>query len=249
MIRTALAVAALVCTAASGADAEDRGAFVDEVEVFGGIDRDAARDLVVAALARVGLRAHFADPGAPPCGDQPACLADRAQTGGFAVAVRVTIAAVADEVVAAVLVVRAGRVPAHRQVAQAVSLDALDEELGAALAAAPGVVPEPERPRRRAAWVALGGAVLLGSGGALALWKAYDLRAEFLSNHVDDNGDVVGISPAGARAAEDRAQRWALAGDLLLAGAAAAGITATVLFVRGGDGEVRPAGIAVGGRF
>jgi hypothetical protein len=241
----AIAVMLLVASAAP-ALAEDRAAYVDEVVVAGGPGAGEARDRIAGAVRQAGLQVRFAAASVTPCGEDPACLAVRGRAAGAVVALRVTIAEVAGEVIAAVLIVDVRRGTAERRLAQGVELADLDGGIAAALARHARAAPR----RRVAAWSLTGAAVLLAAGGAAATWRAHDLRDRFFADHVDANGDVFGISPAAARAAEVRARRWSLAGGLLLAGAASTGVAATVLFVRGGDGgEVRPAGLAVAGRF
>jgi hypothetical protein len=66
---------------------------------------------------------------------------------------------------------------------------------------------------------------------------------EFFADHVDPAGNVHGISPSAAADHETTTRRWQLIGGLLLSGAGAAGITATVLFLT--DDE-RPSAVGVG---
>jgi hypothetical protein len=241
-----LVVAAVLLVVAPAAAAADRVGYVDEIVVFGGPDAAAARDLVDSALQQAGLRARFAGADTSPCGEDVACLAARARAIGAPIALRVTVAEVAGEFVASVLIVNVGRHSTERHVEQGGELSALDAGLAAALAHAS---PEPAPRRRAVAWTLAGTAAALLVGGALATWKAHDLRDEFFAQHVDANGDIVGISPSDARAAERRARGWSIVGGLLLAGAAGTGIAATVLFVRDREGEPRPAGLAIGGTF
>jgi hypothetical protein len=247
MIRRFAVAAVVLFATVAPARADEGTGYVDEIAAFGGVDIDLARELVVGALSRAGLRARFAAATVAPCGDQPACLAERGRAAGARVAIRLTVAEVGDDVVASILIVQTRRGEAARHLEQGFELGGLEDRLAALL----GSGPARRAPRRRiAAWSLVGATVLVGVAGAAATWMARDLRDDFFTDHVDANGDVVGLSPAAARAAEARARGWALAGGLLIAGAGATGLAATVLFVDGGGGgEARPAGVAVTGRF
>lgn len=231
------------------AHADRSAAYVDEVAVFGGPQAHAAREPLIAALGRAGYQAVFALATEAPCGDRPACLADRARAVGAAFALRVTIAEVSDVVMVSITSVdaRSGRV--RRHVAQGADLSPVGEALAAVLARE--VAPDRAgRARRMTPWLLGGASVLLAAGGLFATWRAHDLQSQFFADHVDTNGDVHGISAEAARDAEAHAQRWSYAGGALLAGAAGTGITATVWFFRDRDREEpRPVGIAVSGTF
>lgn len=213
-------------------------AYVDEVAVFGGVDESRVRALVVATAARRGLSAQFAAPAKLPCGDDSRCLLERAQAIGARVGLRFTMVEVADGLVAAALIVDVDRHDTRRELLEGIDLVQPDPRLVAALPEGANT----RRPRRLAAWSLAVGAGALAIGGAAAVWHSRELRDDFFSKHIAENGDVIGISPRDARASEQRAQRWSLAGGVLLVGAAAAGLGATMLFVteRGG-------GIAIGG--
>jgi hypothetical protein len=224
--------------------ADPRIAYVDEVRSFGGVDPGRARALVEAALARADLAAGFGD--APPCGGtaEVACLAERGRRAGAVIALRVTVAEVAGELVLGAMVVDLARRDTRREIIEGLDPVRPDDRFVALLRVAE---PAARRRPRYAAWTFAVGAGALAVSGALVTGRALSLRSDFFTNHVAPNGDVFGISPRDARAAEDRARAWSLAGGLLLAGAGVAGVTATVLFVAGRDSEVRPAGIAIGG--
>lgn len=248
--RLVRAVLAVAVTASSPAAADAAAvAYVDEVAVVAGPDAGAGRELARSVVERAGLRATFAAEGTSPCGEDAQCLAARARAAGAPVAIRVTIVAIADELVVSMLVVDTRREGMHRHVEENADLEGTEVPLATALAAVLAETSDRPRTRLTRAWIVAASAVALGIGGGLATWHAYDLRDQFVDQHVDDNGDVVGISPEDAHRAEATAQRWSLAGSLLLVGAAATGITATVLFVRQPGGETRPAGVVLGGRF
>lgn len=233
-------VVAALAAAALAAPAAAQPTYVDPVLVLGGVDEDAAREVVVAAVGRAGLRAIHGDGVA--CDEASACLADRARAAGAAAGLRVTIADVAGGVVASVIRVDlAGR--SARQVLQVGSLEALEAELAALLA------PPARRRDRRAGWVAVGVTGALAAAGLAATWYAHDHRDDFFAAHVDAGGDIVGITPEGARRAEARARRWSFAGGALFAAAGATGVVAAVLLVRERGGEARSGGLAIGGRF
>jgi hypothetical protein len=240
MIRTFIAL--LVLAAATTAAADPSGvAYIDEIVVVGGADELHARTFAAECVRRAGMTARFADESPPPCGDDPACLTDRARSFGAVVALRLIIAEVGGRVVASMLASDA-RGTVRREVVPATDLQRADDRLAIALRE---LVPESPRRSRIAAWSLLGVSSALAIGGVLALWYANDQRTTFYAEHVASNGDVFGISPADARAAERRARQWSYVGGFALAGAALAGTAATILFVRTPSGETRPAGLAV----
>lgn len=236
--------AALACSSllmlATPAHAESSVAYVDEVAVVGGPDARRGREFVTSVIQRAGFRARFADAAEMPCGDDTACLANRARREGAQVALRFTIVEVGGRIAVAMLAVDPGRT--RREVAEDVDLSRPDDVLAAALGA---LAPEQRKPRRVAAWSLLAGSVALAAAGGLATWHAHALEARFFADHVDENGDVYGISPADARNAESHARRWSLVGGLGIAAAAVTGVGAGILFVRGDRGESRPAGVTV----
>jgi hypothetical protein len=247
MKRERVALVLMVSTLLAPASGFGEGlpaAHVDEVSNY-----SRASDHEVDALVREALREAGYVPlenvgdAAPCAAGESFCLAERARARNADVAVRATWVEVATEVSLALDVVRArdGQVAsyvvrrANPTAAATVvgSLLAADRERGSSLG------------RTAVAWTLAGTSAALLIGGGASSWRAWQQRRAFFSAHVDEEGDVVGISPAAARAAESRARAWSVAGAALLAGAAASGITATVMFSRSGsDG-----GLAVGGRF
>lgn len=230
----ALAIIGSVGTAAAG----PRLAYIDEVAVFGGAEEPRVRAFVDATVTRGGLRAQFAGTMKIPCGNDPACLMDRTRAAGAVVGLRVTVAEIAGGFVAAVLIVDVDHRDTRREIVEGIDLARPDDRLVGALR----VHADTQRRPRYAAWSLAVGAGVLAIGGSVATWRARDLRSEFFANHVAPNGDVIGISPMEARAAEQRAQRWSLAGGILLVVAAASGLGATVLFVTEGGVGVAVAG-------
>jgi len=179
-------------------------------------------------VQRAGMQVRFADPGETPCGDDAACLADRARRHSAVVGLRLTIADVAGRIVVAMLASNGQRT--RRDIAEDADLDHPTDQLAA-------VVRElvPVRPHARnhvARWVLVATSVGLTVSGIAATWHAYDLRDEFFAAHVDINGDVFGVSPAQARAEERRARRWSLAGGVAFGAAAITGLTGGILFVK-----------------
>jgi hypothetical protein len=241
MIRVVSVLVVLV--AATTATAEPRAlAYVDEIIVAGGPDVMQARTFAAASVRRGGLEPRFADDSAAPCGDDGACLADRARTFGAAVAFRLTIAEVGDRMVVSMLASDA-RGTTRREVVPSTDLQLADDRLARVLR--DFLPPSPKGRSRVAAWTLLGASAALAIGGGLATWYAHDLRSKFYAEHVASNGDVVGISPADARAEQRRARQWSLIGSIGLGGAAIAGTGAAILFLRGEGGESRPVGVSV----
>ncbi len=237
----ALACGLVLATATAAAAGGPPVAYVDEVIVAGGVDHAHARTFAAVSVRRGGLLPRFADAGTPSCGDDGACLAERARAVGAAIALRLTIAEVGDRVVVSMLAGTA-RGSIRREVVPAAELERADDRLASVLRE---LGPPPDRRSRAGAWLLAGTSAALAIGGGAATWYAHDLRARFYADHVAPNGDVFGISPADARAEERRAGRWSLAGGLALGGAALAGTGAAILFVRGAGGEPRPGGLAV----
>lgn len=239
MIRAASS--ALLVLAASLPAAAQPVAYVDDIVVAGGPAPVHARTFADASVRRAGMQARFAEPGAASCGDDGACLAERARTFGAAIALRLTIVEVGDRVVVSLLAADR-RGTTRREVVPAADLDHENETIAATLRElAP---PAPER-ARLAAWAALAGSAALAVGGGAAMLYAYDRRADFYADHVAANGDVFGISPADARAEERAARQWSIVGAVALGAAAVTGVAAAVLFVRDSTGEARPAGLAI----
>lgn len=236
-----IGLAAIAVAAASATASADPPVAYVEIVVSGGPDAMQGRQLADSLLRRAGLRATFADSGTVPCGDDAACLADRARSSGAVIAVRLTIADVAGRTVVSMVATDAGHT-IRREIAQDVDASRPDDRLAALLR---DLVPTPRSRRRTVAWSLVGVTGALVIGGLAATWYAHDLRGDFFAEHVASNGDVFGISPAGARAEEARARRWSILGGVTLAGAAITGTTAVVLFVRGPSGESRPAGVAL----
>lgn len=242
MIKRASVMAVLA--AASTATAEPRAiAYVDEIVVVGGPDIMHARTFAAASVRRGGMEPRFADEGAAPCGDDAACLAERARLFGASVALRLTIAEVGDRVVVSMLASDA-RGATRREVVPSTVLHQADDRVASVLRdLAP---PPPRRGRSRvAAWSLLGASAAFALGGGVATWYAHDLRSKFYAEHIADNGDVFGISPADARAEERHARQWSMIGGLSIGGAAIAGTGAAILFVRDSRGESIPAGVTL----
>lgn len=241
MIKMASAI--VVLAAATTAAAEPRAiAYIDEIVVAGGPDVMHARTFAAASVRRGGMEPRFADETAEVCGDDGACLADRARTFGAAVALRLTIAEVGDRVVVSMLASDA-RGTTRREVVPSTDLHQADDRLASVLR---DLGPEPPRRRSRvAAWSLLGASAALAIGGGIATWYAHDLRSKFYAEHVAANGDVFGISPADARADERHARQWSMIGGFALGGVGIAGTGAAILFLRDSTGERRPAGVTV----
>jgi hypothetical protein len=247
MKRKRSAVVLLISTLlvpASGFGQASPGAYVDEVANYTRASdhevderfRDALREAGYVPLANVG--------NASPCaaGDT-FCLAERARARGADVAVRATWVEVATEISLALEVVSARDGQVASYIVRRADPTAAATVVAGLLAADRDRISS--RGSAAVAWTLAGTSAALLLGGGASSWRAWHQRREFFAAHVDEGGDVVGISPADARAAERRARAWSVAGAALLAGAAASGITATVMFTRSSsDGAV-----AVGGRF
>lgn len=237
----AILVLSVVAGATPAAAGPSTVAYVDEIVVAGGPDRMHARAFASASIRRAGMDPRFADEGTAPCGDAGDCLAERARMFGAAVALRLTVAEVGDRVVVSMLVSDAhGR--SRREVLPSTDLHHPDDRLASVLRE---LVPQaPERPRV-GAWALVSASAVLALGGAAATWYAYDLRSRFYREHVAENGDVFGISPADARVEERHARQWSYIGAFALGGAAVAGTGAAIMFIRSSSGETRPAGVTV----
>jgi hypothetical protein len=244
---TYVASVIVVLAAATTAAAEPRAiAHVDEIVVAGGPEIAQARAFAVGLVRRAGMDPRFADEAATPCGDDGACLADRARTLGAVVALRLTIAEVGDRVIVSMLASDA-RGKTRSDVVPSIDLDRGDDRLATLLRELAPPTPPPRS--RLAAWSLLGASAALAIGGGIATWYAHDQRSAFYEEHVAENGDVFGISPADARAEERRARQWSLIGGFALGAAAIAGTGAAILFVRNSHGESRPAGVSVAWEF
>ena len=240
MIRVISALVVLVSASTAAADSSAI-AYVDEIVVVGGPDQMLARTFVAASVRRGGMEPRFADEGVTPCGDDGACLTDRARGRGAAVALRFTIAEVGDRVVVSMLASDV-RGTIRREVVPASDLHRADDAIADVLRQ---LGPKPRQGSRLGAWSFVGASAALAIGGGLATWHAHDLRSQFYAEHVAPNGDVVGISPADARAEERRARQWSYVGGFVLGGAALLGAGAAILFVRSSTGEARSTGVAV----
>jgi hypothetical protein len=218
-------------------------AYIDEVANYTRASDDEVDELLREALREAGYTALANVGNAAPCaaGDT-FCLAERARARGADVAVRATWVEVATEVSLALEVVRARDAQVASYVVRRGNPEAAATIVGGLLAADRDRGPSG---RTTVAWTLAGtSAALLVGGGASAL-RAWQQRRAFFSAHLNDDGDVVGISPPDARAAESRARAWSVAGVALLAGAAVSGVTATIMLTRSGsDGSV-----VLGGRF
>jgi hypothetical protein len=216
-------------------------AHVDEVVIAGGIDPNQGRAFASLVTRRAGFEPRFADSLRTPCGDVPACLVDRAREVGAAVAIRITLVDVGGQVIASMLAIDArGRM--RRQLVPGVDVYRADDTLAAELRL---FAPQLAGRTRTAAWAFTVTSAALALAGGILTWHAHDRRAQFYADHVAANGDVVGISPADARARERIARQWSMVGGSLLGGAALSGITATILFVRTPSGDNYLAGVAV----
>jgi hypothetical protein len=209
--------------------------------IAGGPDEAQARAFAAESIHRSGMTPRFAADGDAPCGDDGACLAERARSLGAVVALRLTIAEVGDRVVVSMLASNA-RGTIRREMISAADLYRADDRLAAVVRE---LGPPQRKQSRFGAWTLTAVSVALGLGGGLATWYAHDLKSQFFAEHVDANGDIIGISPGDARGQERRARQWSYLGGFALGGAALAGAGATLLFVRSTSGEARPAGISV----
>ena len=242
-----IAIAAAIASSlvAVPAAADSPAGYIDEVANYTSASDEDLRRQVEAAVSRAGYAPTFAAADRAPCepGDT-SCLGQRARAAGAVIAVRTTWVEVAGELSVAVEVV-----DARRQRASQHKIRRGDFEAAANLVAA---FLSEEKVRfasggssNRAAWSLAGVSVALAVGGGASTLHAWRSRGAFFRDHIDDGGDIVGISPGDARSAETRARVWSVAGAALLAGAAASGLTAGVMFARdGSDGSV-----VVGGRF
>lgn len=169
MIR-AVFVFSSVLAAASTAAAEPALAYVDEIAVAGGPNATRGREFAETLLRRAGLRPRFADPGTAPCGDNVACLADRARGLHAAIALRLTIAEVGDRIIVVMLAIDTHRTT-RREIAENVDLSGADETLATALRDL-GAAQRPER--RLTAWSLASGAVGVAgvAAGGYFAWRA-----------------------------------------------------------------------------
>lgn len=242
----AVAVLATATSTVVRAD-EQKPAYVDEVANYTSLQEGELRETLRDALARADYRAEFANPKRPPCAEEDrACVAKRAETRGAAIGLRATWVELAGEI-SVVLDTVAPRGGAARHVVSGVGKTP-SRDLATVIASIEIESDEGMSGRRVAAWSLGGASLAFAAGGAAASLRAWQKRRTFFDEHVDDRGNVVGISPSRAKAAEDRARAWAVAGTILLAGAAVSGVTAGVLFVEGGS-EGDSTGVIVGGRF
>lgn len=239
------AVALLLAATTSAAAAPARTAYVDEIVIAGGVDSAQARDFTVVTLRSGGMESRFSDGTLPGCGDTPRCLVDRARSAGTTLAVRITIVAVGADVVVSMLAADT-RGTIRRELVASADLSRSDDRLASSLRE---LAPPAEDRSRAAAWSLVGIATSLAIGGSLATWHAHDLRSEFYADHIESNGDVVGISPADARAEERSARRWSYAGGIALGAAALGGVGATILFVRSAGTETPSAGVTLAWRI
>jgi hypothetical protein len=236
MMRACFAVVLLV---SSRAAANVPIAYVDDVVVAGGPSVEVGRQFAASVIVRAGLRPVFAAEETDPCGDDPACLTTRLRDHGASLAVRFVITEVAGQVHVALTAFRSAPV---RELVADVDLARADDRLAAVLQ---GLAPPRPRRGRIAAWSLLAVSVSAATAGGLATWYAYDQRARFFRDHVDEDGHVFGISPEGARQSESRARRWSLLGGVGLGLAVISGVSASVLFLRDDGGEHRPRGLLV----
>jgi hypothetical protein len=243
-LAAAVLIAAILLVPASGFGEASPAAYVDEVANYTRASdhevderlREALREAGYVPLANIG--------NAAPCAaGETSCLAERARARGADVAVRAIWVEVATEVSLALEVVRTRDLQVANYVVRRADPTAAATVVGSLLAA------DRDRGSSRGgttvAWTLAGTSAALLIGGGASSLRAWQKRREFFAAHIDESGNIVGISPADARAAEGRARAWSLAGAALLAGAAASGVTATFMLTQGGsDG-----GVVVGGRF
>lgn len=229
--------------------APPRTAYVDDVQGHGDVDEDAARAFVARVVADAGYEARFREAPEAPCGDDAACLARRGRAARAEIALRATVLGLAGEVSVALYVVRTDTGRGSALVHRGVDLSGGDATVSGFLGS--GATVPPSRSRRRvAAWATTGAAALLLAGGVVALVVADARRDEFFADHVDVSGNVVGISPDDAAAHEGTTRAWQLAGGVMLLGAGAAAVTATILFFGGAErGGPAPVGVGVAGAF
>jgi hypothetical protein len=223
--RTAILLGPLALCLAAGRALAAPGAYVDEVAIHGRVAPGEATAFVHRVLGAAGLEPRRAagadDPAATtpaPCGRDPACLAERGRREGARVAVRATVLELAGEVSISLYVVDTRTGAASEHARQGVDLRGADEALTADLRSR--FVADRGSSSRTAAWTLAASAIALGAGGAFALLHAEGIEDAFFADHVNANGDVVGISPADAMAEEDRARAWTVGGGVLLGGAA-----------------------------
>lgn len=247
MRRTAVFGLAFFLVAGSASAERASRAYVDSVSTYGGPAPVEASAFVRAVVEQAGY-APILSADDEPCGMTPGCHVERGRKALAAISLQATVIEVAGTVSVSFYVVdvQTGAVSQSRQ--DEIDLSSPRASLATAL---PSPVNEHSSSGRRiAAWSLTGAGVALAVGGSLAWLHSRSLRSEFLDNHVDENGDVFGISPAAARQKEQSAKRWELAGVLLWTAAAGSGVTATILF--SGDHESqapRPAGVVLVGEF
>lgn len=230
--------------------AEAKRARVDALSSFGMEDSEQAKSFMMGLLREAGFEPQLAMADHDPCGRVPSCHVERGKRGAAAVSMHVVITQVGDEYAVSLYSVRvdSGAVVVHH--AQLASLELVDEGLAAALRVDLFSEPNSKEATPWVSWSLAGGSVVMGIGGTLAYLHARSLRDEFFDRHVNGEGEIVGVSPSDARAQERSAQRWALAGGLLLTAAAISGVSATVLFVKDPQGESpKPAGVSLSGKF
>jgi hypothetical protein len=244
-------VAALLCAVAGPATAQPlRAAYVEEVGVYGELERAAVVAFVGRVLREAGYEPIFAPTDRPGCGGDATCMAERARAAGAALAVRATVLGLAGEISIALVITAVSEPSPWQHQAQGVDLTGSAPALSAAVAAVPIETPRRSRARPIAAWTLTASAVALAAGGTWALVEVRSQRRAFFRDHVNAAGEVVDISMDDARRAERNARRWSIAGAALFGGAGAAGVSAVVLFVGGSDGErPRPVGVGLAGSF
>jgi hypothetical protein len=238
-----LLLAALLVPASGFGDAKP-AAYVDEVANYTGASDHDVDELLREALREAGYVPLANVGNAAPCSaGETFCLAERARARGAEVAVRAIWVEVATDISLALEVVSARNGQVASYIVRRADPTAAATVVGSLLAA--------DRDHGSSggstaiAWTLAGTSAALLLGGGASSWRAWQQRRTFFAAHVDEGGDVVGISPADARAAERQAHAWSVAGAALLAGAAASGITATVMFTRSSSESA----VAVGGRF
>lgn len=248
MFRIAIAIVALALSA--GNLRAQPVAYVDDVVVYGDVPKQSARTLVIQAVDRAGFRAVFRGEDGEPCRASTACLRQRAGRLSARVALTVVVLALTREVSLALSIVDLQRKTAWKYTVDQLELSPGPTSLADGIrAAAAGGSLTRQRSRGPLPWLATGAAIALAAGGAWAYLEARARRSEFLANHVDANGDLVGISQNDAMRMESDAQNLALLGAVLWTGAVASGLGAGILFARSRTEQAVPAGLVITGRF
>lgn len=231
------------------AGAHAGSALIEHLGIFGEIDEHAARAHLERTLERAGYRPIQADQAGLEC--WPGCTPAAMRAAGATVVVEATYLGLAEELSLAIRIRDLERGAEWRVMVARLSLDdhGVSDDLARVLRAPESALDADahQSQRRVPAWALLAGSAVLLAGGSTAIWHAYAQRREFYERFVDPSGAIVGISPSAARAREQRANRWLLAGILASSAGVLAGAGSAVLFFSGDNG--RSAGIVVTGHF